>query len=114
MQLEELEHSVELRRNRIFLLMEEVRRLRIQQRIKVNQQPFPMHFVPCNALHAIHCIACTYVAALSSTMLGLMHSDLMLPCIVMLGGDSAPIAICAFTPHDGDTQWMTCWCDCCC
>ena len=35
MQLEEIQHSIELRRNRIFLLMEEVRRLRIQQRVKV-------------------------------------------------------------------------------
>lgn len=35
MQLEELQQSIELRRNRIFLLMEEVRRLRIQQRVKV-------------------------------------------------------------------------------
>ncbi|KAL3133934.1 hypothetical protein ABBQ32_008382 [Trebouxia sp. C0010 RCD-2024] len=34
MQLEEIQHSIELRRNRIFLLMEEVRRLRIQQRVK--------------------------------------------------------------------------------
>lgn len=35
MQLEEIQQSIELRRNRIFLLMEEVRRLRIQQRVKV-------------------------------------------------------------------------------
>lgn len=34
MQLEEIQQSIELRRNRIFLLMEEVRRLRIQQRVK--------------------------------------------------------------------------------
>ena len=37
MQLEEIQQSIELRRNRIFLLMEEVRRLRIQQRVKVTQ-----------------------------------------------------------------------------
>ncbi len=36
MQLEEIQQSIELRRNRIFLLMEEVRRLRIQQRVKVH------------------------------------------------------------------------------
>lgn len=34
MQIEEIQQSIELRRNRIFLLMEEVRRLRIQQRVK--------------------------------------------------------------------------------
>jgi len=39
MQLEEIQQSIELRRNRIFLLMEEVRRLRIQQRVKVSMQP---------------------------------------------------------------------------
>lgn len=34
MQLQEIEDSIKSRRNKIFLLMEEVRRLRIQQRIK--------------------------------------------------------------------------------
>ena len=33
--LKEIETSIEARRNKIFLLMEEVRRLRIQQKIKV-------------------------------------------------------------------------------
>ena len=35
MQLAEIRHNLTARRNRIFLLMEEVRRLRIQQRLKV-------------------------------------------------------------------------------
>lgn len=35
MQLEEIKRNIAARRNRIFLLMEEVRRLRIQQRVKV-------------------------------------------------------------------------------
>lgn len=35
MQLSELEDNIVARRNRIFLLMEEVRRLRIQRRLKV-------------------------------------------------------------------------------
>lgn len=35
MQLEEIKRNITARRNRIFLLMEEVRRLRIQQRLKV-------------------------------------------------------------------------------
>lgn len=35
MQLAEIRHNLTSRRNRIFLLMEEVRRLRIQQRLKV-------------------------------------------------------------------------------
>lgn len=47
MQLEEIQHSIELRRNRIFLLMEEVRRLRIQQRVKVTLAASP----PDTALH---------------------------------------------------------------
>ena len=34
LQLEEIGMNISARRNRIFLLMEEVRRLRIQQRIK--------------------------------------------------------------------------------
>ena len=34
MQLAEIRQNLESRRNRIFLLMEEVRRLRIQQRLK--------------------------------------------------------------------------------
>ncbi|XVF66751.1 hypothetical protein PTKIN_Ptkin10aG0062700 [Pterospermum kingtungense] len=34
MQLQEIEDHIRSRRNKIFLLMEEVRRLRIQQRIK--------------------------------------------------------------------------------
>lgn len=34
--LKEIETSIEARRNKIFLLMEEVRRLRIQQKIKVH------------------------------------------------------------------------------
>jgi hypothetical protein len=33
--LEEISQNISARRNKIFLLMEEVRRLRIQQRIKV-------------------------------------------------------------------------------
>lgn len=41
MQLEEIQQSIELRRNRIFLLMEEVRRLRIQQRVKVTLAASP-------------------------------------------------------------------------
>ena len=35
LQLEEISQNISARRNKIFLLMEEVRRLRIQQRIKV-------------------------------------------------------------------------------
>jgi hypothetical protein len=35
MQLDEIKRNIAARRNRIFLLMEEVRRLRIQQRLKV-------------------------------------------------------------------------------
>lgn len=35
MQLSEIEDNIVARRNRIFLLMEEVRRLRIQRRLKV-------------------------------------------------------------------------------
>jgi hypothetical protein len=35
MQLSEIEDNIVSRRNRIFLLMEEVRRLRIQRRLKV-------------------------------------------------------------------------------
>ena len=35
MQLSEIRHHITARRNRIFLLMEELRRLRIQQRLKV-------------------------------------------------------------------------------
>ena len=35
LQLDEINKNVEARRNKIFLLMEEVRRLRIQQRLKV-------------------------------------------------------------------------------
>ena len=35
LQLDEIKQSIAVRRNRIFLLMEEVRRLRIQQRLKV-------------------------------------------------------------------------------
>jgi len=35
MQLDEIALNITARRNRIFLLMEEVRRLRIQQRLKV-------------------------------------------------------------------------------
>lgn len=34
MQLQEIQDSIRSRRNKIFLLMEEVRRLRVQQRIK--------------------------------------------------------------------------------
>lgn len=37
MQLAEIRHNLTSRRNRIFLLMEEVRRLRIQQRLKVRR-----------------------------------------------------------------------------
>ena len=37
MQLEEISAAISGRRNKIFLLMEEVRRLRIQQRIKVRR-----------------------------------------------------------------------------
>ena len=37
MQLSEIRHHITARRNRIFLLMEELRRLRIQQRLKVGQ-----------------------------------------------------------------------------
>jgi hypothetical protein len=39
MQLDEIGDSIAARRNRIFLLMEEVRRLRIQQRLKVRRRP---------------------------------------------------------------------------
>ncbi len=35
MQLSEIAQNIQTRRNRIFLLMEELRRLRIQQRLKV-------------------------------------------------------------------------------
>ena len=35
LQLSEINHNIQSRRNKIFLLMEEVRRLRIQQRLKV-------------------------------------------------------------------------------
>lgn len=35
LQLDEINKNIEARRNKIFLLMEEVRRLRIQQRLKV-------------------------------------------------------------------------------
>ena len=34
LQLDEINKNIEARRNKIFLLMEEVRRLRIQQRLK--------------------------------------------------------------------------------
>jgi hypothetical protein len=37
MQLDEIADNISARRNRIFLLMEEVRRLRIQQRLKVRE-----------------------------------------------------------------------------
>ena len=39
LQLDEIKQSIAVRRNRIFLLMEEVRRLRIQQRLKVGCLP---------------------------------------------------------------------------
>ena len=39
LQLEEIAAAISARRNKIFLLMEEVRRLRIQQRIKVRRPP---------------------------------------------------------------------------
>lgn len=52
MQLEEIQHSIELRRNRIFLLMEEVRRLRIQQRVKVKIAALPPQM--CLALLPTH------------------------------------------------------------
>ena len=38
MQLDEIKRNIAARRNRIFLLMEEVRRLRIQQRLKVRKR----------------------------------------------------------------------------
>lgn len=37
MQLNEISTNIQSRRNKIFLLMEEVRRLRIQQRLKVSR-----------------------------------------------------------------------------
>jgi hypothetical protein len=42
MQMEELEQNIQSRRNKIFLLMEEVRRLRIQQRLKDPEQAASM------------------------------------------------------------------------
>ena len=42
LQLDEIKQSIAVRRNRIFLLMEEVRRLRIQQRLKVGCLPARM------------------------------------------------------------------------
>lgn len=39
MQLSELVKAIAVRRNRIFLLMEEVRRLRIQSRLRVSLSP---------------------------------------------------------------------------
>lgn len=41
MQLAEVDQNITVRRNRIFLLMEEVRRLRIQRRLKVS--PLAVH-----------------------------------------------------------------------
>lgn len=56
MQMEELEENIQSRRNKIFLLMEEVRRLRVQQRMRsdpinavedesINQESYPS-FIP--------------------------------------------------------------------
>ena len=43
LQLEEIGAAISARRNKIFLLMEEVRRLRIQQRIKVRHSQRVCH-----------------------------------------------------------------------
>ena len=67
LQLEELQQSVELRRNRIFLLMEEVRRLRIQQRIKVpclqscNINLDTVHKATCMQIWHVWCVCCWYI-----------------------------------------------------
>ncbi|CAM6089542.1 unnamed protein product [Calypogeia fissa] len=42
MQLQEIREHINMRRNKIFLLMEEVRRLRIQQRVKAADQNLPV------------------------------------------------------------------------
>ena len=78
MQLEEIQQSIELRRNRIFLLMEEVRRLRIQQRVKVSSTYLcivcshskPFGWQACCILQVqleiiIHCFALKIIAMLA-------------------------------------------------
>ncbi len=50
LQLEEISTNISARRNKIFLLMEEVRRLRIQQRIKGGEKTREEEVV-CHSLH---------------------------------------------------------------
>ncbi len=62
LQLEEISMNISARRNKIFLLMEEVRRLRIQQRIKGGERTreeevqFFMYILPMKTVHdSLYC-----------------------------------------------------------
>lgn len=88
LQLEEIEQNIQARRNRIFLLMEEVRRLRIQQRIKnaepskealLRNEPYPsvLPFFPPITDKTIKQYQYFYVLAVSA--------------IILFGGLVAPI-----------------------
>ena len=61
LQLDEINKNIEARRNKIFLLMEEVRRLRIQQRLKARRDLHHWHAacrcacVICMELFEVHC-----------------------------------------------------------
>ena len=52
MQLSEIRHHITARRNRIFLLMEELRRLRIQQRLKVGLPTAMAHSLRIAVFHS--------------------------------------------------------------
>lgn len=53
LQLEEISLNISARRNKIFLLMEEVRRLRIQQRIKGGEKTREEEVSPIALPHSI-------------------------------------------------------------
>lgn len=55
MQLNEISQNIQSRRNKIFLLMEEVRRLRIQQRLKVRRASVAVTAYCFLPGHRIHC-----------------------------------------------------------
>ncbi|KAI0527056.1 hypothetical protein KFK09_002652 [Dendrobium nobile] len=90
MQLQEIDDNIRSRRNKIFLLMEEVRRLRIQQRIrsaKFNNESSDENEMPDMPS------AIPFLANMTPKTMKQLHltSFLMVSGIIMFGGLLAPI-----------------------